>query len=151
MTVLYLVLGALFGFVLSRSGAADYDYIQGMFLFQRFQLYGIIGVAVAVTIRWLIASAIPVGDWATSRSPSNAASNKPEIGKSKRKGESAADETRVWFNSLENVLDVTLRTKGGEQIPGFLDGLIQRLLTCVVGDARIHPVQRDPLHTQLGA
>ena len=37
------------------------------------------------------------------------------------------DETRQWFSSLENVLDVTLRTKGGNQIPGFLDGLIQRL------------------------
>jgi pyruvate dehydrogenase E1 component len=37
------------------------------------------------------------------------------------------EETRLWLNSLENVLDVTLRTKGGEQIPGFLDGLIQRL------------------------
>ena len=40
---------------------------------------------------------------------------------------SEGDETRQWFNSLENVLEVTLRTKGGEQIPGFLDGLIQRL------------------------
>lgn len=44
-----LVLGTIFGFVLSRSGAADYDYIQGMFLFERFQLYGIIGTAVALT------------------------------------------------------------------------------------------------------
>ena len=35
--VLYLVLGTIFGFVLSRSGAADYNYIQGMFLFERFQ------------------------------------------------------------------------------------------------------------------
>ncbi len=49
MTLLYLALGTLFGFVLSRSGAADYDYIQGMFLFERFQLYGIIGTAVALT------------------------------------------------------------------------------------------------------
>jgi len=42
--------------VLSRSGAADYDYIQGMFLFQRFQLYGIIGTAVVLTAPglWLI-------------------------------------------------------------------------------------------------
>ena len=52
----YLVLGAIFGFVLSRSGAADYNYIQGMFLFERFQLYGIIGTAVAVTAPglWII-------------------------------------------------------------------------------------------------
>jgi uncharacterized membrane protein YedE/YeeE len=53
---LYLLLGTVFGFVLSRSGAADYDYIQGMFLFERFQLYGIIGTAVALTAPglWLI-------------------------------------------------------------------------------------------------
>jgi hypothetical protein len=49
MTLLYLVLGALFGLTLSRSGAADYDYIQGMFLLTRFQLFGIIGSAVALT------------------------------------------------------------------------------------------------------
>ena len=49
MTLFYLALGTLFGFVLSRSGAADYDFIQGMFLLTNLQLYGIIGVAVAVT------------------------------------------------------------------------------------------------------
>ena len=56
MTVLYLVLGTLFGFALSRSGAADYDYIQGMFLFQRFQLYGILATGVLFTAPglWLI-------------------------------------------------------------------------------------------------
>jgi uncharacterized protein len=56
MRALYLVLGTLFGFVLSRSGAADYNYIQGMFLFERFQLYGIMGTAVALTAPglWLI-------------------------------------------------------------------------------------------------
>ena len=56
MALLYLVLGALFGFVLSRSGAADYNYIQAMFLFTSFQLYGIIGAAVAITAPgiWLI-------------------------------------------------------------------------------------------------
>jgi uncharacterized membrane protein YedE/YeeE len=47
--LLYLILGTIFGFVLSRSGAADYNYIQGMFLFERFQLYGIIGAAVVFT------------------------------------------------------------------------------------------------------
>ena len=53
---LYLVLGTIFGFVLSRSGAADYNYIQGMFLFERVQLYGIIGTAVVLTAPglWLI-------------------------------------------------------------------------------------------------
>lgn len=56
MTLLYLVLGTIFGFVLSRSGAADYDYIQGMFLFERFQLYGILAAGVLVTAPglWLI-------------------------------------------------------------------------------------------------
>ena len=56
MTILYLVLGAAFGFLLSRSGAADYDFIQAMFLFESFQLYGIIGTAVALTAPglWLI-------------------------------------------------------------------------------------------------
>ena len=47
--MLFVVLGALFGFVLSRSGAADYNYIQAMFLFDSFQLYGIIGTAVVLT------------------------------------------------------------------------------------------------------
>ncbi len=56
MVALYLVLGTIFGFLLSRSGAADYNYIQGMFLFERFQLYGIIGSAVVLTAPglWLI-------------------------------------------------------------------------------------------------
>ena len=49
MIALFLLLGVVFGFVLSRSGAGDYDYIQGMFLFERFQLYGIIGSAVVLT------------------------------------------------------------------------------------------------------
>ena len=56
MTLVYIVLGTVFGFVLSRSGAADYDFIQGMFLFERFQLYGIIGAAVVLTAPglWLL-------------------------------------------------------------------------------------------------
>lgn len=49
MTLLYLALGLIFGLALSRSGAADYNYIQAMFLFQSFQLYGIIGTAVVLT------------------------------------------------------------------------------------------------------
>lgn len=54
--LLYILLGTMFGFVLSRSGAADYNYIQQMFLFTNFQLYGIIGSAVAFTAPglWLI-------------------------------------------------------------------------------------------------
>ncbi len=56
MAFISLILGTAFGFVLSRSGAADYNYIQGMFLFERFQLYGIIGSAVAITAPglWLL-------------------------------------------------------------------------------------------------
>jgi uncharacterized membrane protein YedE/YeeE len=56
VTLVYLLLGTIFGFILSRSGAADYDFIQGMFLFTELQLYGIIGVAVLVTAPgiWLI-------------------------------------------------------------------------------------------------
>ena len=56
MTLLYLALGIVLGFVLSRSGAADYDYIQAMFLFENAQLYGILGTAVALTAPgiWLI-------------------------------------------------------------------------------------------------
>lgn len=69
MTLVYLVLGTAFGFVLSRSGAADYNYIQAMFLFESIQLYGIIGTAVVVTAAglWLIkrrgttASGRPIG------------------------------------------------------------------------------------------
>lgn len=54
MAILYLALGTLFGFVLSRSGATDYDFIQGMFLLTNLQLFGIIGVAVAVTAAGLV-------------------------------------------------------------------------------------------------
>jgi uncharacterized membrane protein YedE/YeeE len=52
----YLLFGTAFGWVLSRSGAADYDYVQGMFLLSNLQLYGIIGTAVAVTAPglWLL-------------------------------------------------------------------------------------------------
>ena len=56
MTLLYVLLGTIFGFVLSRSGAADYDQIQSMFLFRSFQLYGILGTAVTLTAvgLWLL-------------------------------------------------------------------------------------------------
>lgn len=56
MFLLYVALGTVFGFGLSRSGAADYNYIQGMFLFEEFQLYGIIGGAVLIGIPgvWLL-------------------------------------------------------------------------------------------------
>lgn len=52
----FALMGTAFGWLLSRSGAADYDIVQGMFLFERFQLWGIIAVAVAVTAPglWLL-------------------------------------------------------------------------------------------------
>jgi uncharacterized membrane protein YedE/YeeE len=54
--LLFVLLGIAFGFVLSRSGAADYNQIQAMFLLESFQLYGIIGSAVTLTAPglWLI-------------------------------------------------------------------------------------------------
>jgi uncharacterized membrane protein YedE/YeeE len=54
--LLYAAFGTAFGWVLSRSGAADYNFIQGMFLLTSFQLYGIIGTAVLVTAPglWLL-------------------------------------------------------------------------------------------------
>lgn len=56
MRLVYLLFGTVFGFVLSRSGASDYDYVQGMFLLEQFQLYGIIGTAVVITAPglWLL-------------------------------------------------------------------------------------------------
>jgi uncharacterized protein len=47
-TLFFLALGVLFGLVLSRSGAADFGMVQGMFLLRNFWLYGIIGSAIAV-------------------------------------------------------------------------------------------------------
>ena len=52
--LLYAALGTVFGFILSRSGAADYNFIQSMFLFTSFQLYGIIGTAIAVMVPGLL-------------------------------------------------------------------------------------------------
>ena len=46
---LFLLLGTAFGWVLSRSGAADYDVVQGMFLFTNFQLWGLMGTALVVS------------------------------------------------------------------------------------------------------
>jgi len=43
-----LLFGVVFGFVLSRVGATDYDAIAGMFLLEDFHLAGVMGVAVVV-------------------------------------------------------------------------------------------------------
>jgi uncharacterized membrane protein YedE/YeeE len=45
----YVVFGLLFGFILSRSGAAHYDAISGMFRLTDLHLFGVIGTAVALT------------------------------------------------------------------------------------------------------
>jgi len=46
----YLVVGALFGIVLSKTEVISWFRIQEMFRFQSFHMYGIIGSAVAVGI-----------------------------------------------------------------------------------------------------
>jgi uncharacterized protein len=45
---LFLPLGALFGFLLSRAGATTYDYYARLFLFEDLQLVWVIGTAVIV-------------------------------------------------------------------------------------------------------
>jgi uncharacterized membrane protein YedE/YeeE len=45
----HIAFGALFGFILSRSGATDYDAIHGMFTLTDPHLLGVIGIAVAVS------------------------------------------------------------------------------------------------------
>jgi len=48
MNTRYVLFGLLFGFVLSRIGATDYDAIAGMFLLTDLHLMGVIGTAVAL-------------------------------------------------------------------------------------------------------
>lgn len=43
-----VALGALFGFVLARAGATDYDAIRGMFRLTDLHLMGVIGTAVVL-------------------------------------------------------------------------------------------------------
>jgi hypothetical protein len=54
--LVFVLFGAAFGWILSRSGAADYDFIQRMFLFEDVQLFGILGTAVGLAIvgLWLL-------------------------------------------------------------------------------------------------
>lgn len=56
MTTRNLLFGLLFGFVLSRVGATDYDAIAGMFRLTDLHLMGVIGGAVALSAFgfWLI-------------------------------------------------------------------------------------------------
>jgi len=48
MKFLFLPLGALFGWLLSRGGATTYDFYAKLFLFQDLQLFWVIAVAIAV-------------------------------------------------------------------------------------------------------
>lgn len=47
-TLMFLVFGLVFGFLLSRVGATDFDAIAGMFLLTDLHLMGVIGGAVVV-------------------------------------------------------------------------------------------------------
>lgn len=46
--ILFLVLGTVFGFLLSRAGATTYDFYAGLFLFRDLQLLWVIATAAAV-------------------------------------------------------------------------------------------------------
>lgn len=48
INLLFLVLGIVFGFLLSRAGATTYEYYAGLFLFRDFQLLWVIAVAAGV-------------------------------------------------------------------------------------------------------
>lgn len=48
MSTRYVLLGIVFGFLLSRVGATDYDAIAGMFRLSDLHLVGVIGVAIAL-------------------------------------------------------------------------------------------------------
>lgn len=57
MRVLSSVLyGALFGFILSRTGATRFDFLHDMFTFRAFHMYGVIGTAVPIAMLgfWLV-------------------------------------------------------------------------------------------------
>lgn len=43
-----MLMGAVFGFLLSRAGVADFNHVNGMFLLKDFHMYGVIGVAALV-------------------------------------------------------------------------------------------------------
>lgn len=45
----YLAFGTLFGFILSRIGATQFDTIAQMFLLEDLHLAGVIGIAIALT------------------------------------------------------------------------------------------------------
>lgn len=48
MSSLYLVFGALFGFLLSRARVTDYDTMMALFRFRDLHVGGVMGVAILV-------------------------------------------------------------------------------------------------------
>ncbi len=51
-----LVLGLVYGWIISRSGIAQFEHITGMFSLTDFHMFGVLGVAVPVAglIKWLL-------------------------------------------------------------------------------------------------
>jgi len=47
--IVFLILGTLFGFILSRAGATTYDFYAGLFLFENLQLLWVIAVAAGIS------------------------------------------------------------------------------------------------------
>ena len=59
MNALYLALGALFGFLLSRAGVTDYQRMMDLFRFRDLHVGGVMGVAIGVSalgLAWLVRS-----------------------------------------------------------------------------------------------
>ena len=48
--IVFVLLGTLFGFGLSRAGATDYEIMQQMFLLESIHMYGFIGTAVVILL-----------------------------------------------------------------------------------------------------
>jgi len=65
--IVFIGLGALFGFLLSRSGATTFDYYAGLFLLKDLQLLWVIGVAVVTglvgvaLLQWLAPKSVMQG------------------------------------------------------------------------------------------
>lgn len=70
MRLTSLLLGTVFGFLLSRVRATDYDAIAGMFRLQDLHLMGVIGVAIGVNA---------LGLWLVRRSGVKALSGEPIV------------------------------------------------------------------------
>jgi uncharacterized membrane protein YedE/YeeE len=60
----YLFWGLAFGFIIARAGAVRFDFIRDMFLMRSFQLYGVIGgaIAVALPLFWWVSRRAGAGD-----------------------------------------------------------------------------------------